>query len=58
MYFDVAEATLADLAARVAALEAAPAVDLSGLQADIAAVQAACAALDARLDAIAAGAVG
>ena len=66
MYFDTAELTVADLVARVAALESAtPAVDVVQLQADVATVSAslsdalaAVAALDARLDAIAAGAVG
>ena len=58
MYFDTAETAVAELAARVAALESAAPVDLTQLQADIAAAQAALAALDARLDAISAGAAG
>lgn len=58
MAFEAAEAKLTELDTRVAALEAAPPTDLSALAAEIAAVQASCAALDARLDAIAAGAVG
>lgn len=65
MYFDTAETAVAELAARVAALEAAAPVDLTQLQADVAtvqtalsAVQTAVTALDARLDAISAGAAG
>jgi BMFP domain-containing protein YqiC len=49
MYFDAAESKIANLETRLAALEAAPAVDVSSLQAQIT-------ELDARLDAIAAAA--
>lgn len=65
MYFDVAEAKIVDLETKITALESVAPVDLSGLTDDVAALkvaaaglQDAVAALDARLDAISAGAQG
>lgn len=65
MYFDQAEAKIQELDSRTEALENATGPDLSGIIADMVTVQGAVdslndavAALDARLDAIAAGAEG
>lgn len=56
MYCDSLEAAIADVVARLAALESAAPADTTDLQADVAALQTEVAELDARLDAIAAGA--
>lgn len=58
MYFDAAEAKISELANKVAALETAAPIDLTGLQADVANLKDAVVQLDARLDAIASGAQG
>ena len=58
MYFDAAEAKMTDLDTRVAAMEAAPGVDLTDVNAAIAALSDAVQLLDARLDAISTGAAG
>lgn len=72
MYFDAAEAKIAELETRTAGLESAGGVDLAPIQADVEALQVAVAALqtslsdvdtaltalDTRLDNIAAGAQG
>lgn len=65
MYFDAAEQKIAELDAKLNALETSAPVDLTGLQADVDTLKAAVtglnsavSTLDARLDAIASGAQG